>query len=57
VKIVRLKEYRIPLEEFKSKFNISDKIESISFWKTCKSDEGKEEPYVTVEVAEEQHGP
>jgi len=50
VKVVRLKEYRVPIAEFKEKLGITEKIENISYWGgTCKEEKQDE---VTIEVAE-----
>lgn len=55
MKEVKIKEYRIPISEFKEKFGIPEEIQSINFWyNSCKEGEKKDEPNVIVEVAEEQ---
>lgn len=51
MKVVRLKEYRVPIEEFKEKLGIPETIENISYFNSsCK--ENKEDDEVTIEVAE-----
>jgi len=55
MKVVRTKEYRIPVSEFGEKLGITERVESVMYFGHNKTDKlsGEDEEYVTVEVSED----